>query len=243
MTVDAIVRARMGSTRLPNKTLLEVGGKSMLAVTVERLGRAERIDRIVVATSTDPADDAIVQAAEALGSGVFRGSPDDVLGRVVACAEQFGMSDVAHFSPDNPLIDPALCDEMVAVYEEGHYDYVTNNLPPTWPDGMEVEVTSLSALRRSETHADEPAEREHFLTWIWGHQDQFRIRSLTREPSLNGIRVTLDYPEDWEVISGVLEHFGASDFSWQDVVDFLAANPALAELNAAHAGHYPWRDE
>lgn len=243
MTVDAIVRARMGSTRLPGKTLMVAAGKSMLAHTIERLERARTIDRVVVATSDDARDDEIASACDALGVAVFRGATEDVLGRVVSCAEAFGMTDVAHFSPDNPLVDPRLCDELIGVYLDERPDYLTNNLPPTWPDGLEVEVTSAAALGRSATHASTPDEREHFLTWIWSHQDQFRIRAVTREPSLNHVRLTLDYPEDWDVISTIFDELYPHDpqLCWEDVVAFLESRPDLQERNASRAGHYPWR--
>jgi spore coat polysaccharide biosynthesis protein SpsF len=241
MTVDAIVRARMASTRLPGKTLLKAGGKTMLEHTLERLERAQTIGRVVVATTIDDADDPIADLCETRGIRIFRGDGADVLGRVVACAEAFEMEHVAHFSPDNPLIDRRLCDELIGVYLEGGIDYLTNNLPPTWPDGMEVEVTSFALLERVAREASTPGEREHLLSWVWEHQDQFQIRTVEREPSLNHIRVTLDYPEDWEVIGAIFDHFGPADFSWEDVVEFLDQHPDLRERNAEHAGNYPWR--
>lgn len=235
--IDAVVRARMASARLPGKTLLEAGGKTMLEHTLERLGRAALIERIVVATTNLPEDDVIAAACERIDVGCFRGSADDVLGRVRAAAE--GMAHVGHFGADNPLIDPALCDDVIRVYLEGGWDYVTNNMPPTFPDGQEVEVTSFAALEIAAREATDPRHREHLLTFLWEHPDRFAIRNVTREPSQHDERWTLDTPEDWVLIRAVFAELYPERpaFGIDDVIAFLDERPHLRTASRT----YDWR--
>lgn len=242
MTVGAVVRARIASSRLPGKTLLEAAGKTMLEHTLERLARSRLLGPIVVATTVLPEDDAVVDLCRAVGVPCFRGSADDVLDRVYSCAKEYAMEHVAHFGADNPLIDPAVCDEILEVYVSGSWDYVTNNLPPTYPDGQEVEVTSFDVLERVWADAREPHHREHMLTYLWEHRGRFRIRNVERRPSLADERWTLDHPEDYELVRAIFEALYPSrpGFSVDDVLGFLDARPELREVNAHLRCAYPW---
>lgn len=214
----------------------------MLEHTLERLGRSALLGRIVVALPDLSEDDVLAAECGRLGAPCYRGSAEDVLGRVHACAEAFGMDAVAHFGADNPLIDPAVCDEVVGVFLEGGFDYVTNNLPPTYPDGQEVEVTSFAALAAAAREASDPRHREHLLSYLWDNRERFRIRNVTREPSLNGERWTLDFPEDYELLRAVFEGLCPADpaFGMREVIDYLDERPALRELNARHRSRYGW---
>jgi spore coat polysaccharide biosynthesis protein SpsF len=238
--VGAVVRARMASNRLPGKTLLEAAGKTMLEHTVERLARSRLLGPIVVATTALTEDDDVAGVCHAIGVPCFRGSPDDVLDRVYSCAKHHALEHVAHFGADNPLIDASVCDEILEVYVDGSWDYVTNNLPPTYPDGQEVEVTSFSALERTWSEAQEQRHREHVLTYIWEHPDRFRIRNVERRPPLADERWTLDYPEDYELLRAVFEalHPANPAFGIDDVLAFLDAHPELRALNSAHRRPY-----
>ena len=242
--VGAVVRARMESSRLPGKTMLEAAGKTMLEHVLERLGAAGSIDRVAVATTTDAVDDEIAAACDRLGVGCFRGSADDVLGRVLGCAEELDVDHVAHFGADNPLIDPELCDRVISVYLEadGELDYVTNNRPPTFPDGEEVEVTSRELLRTMDREARERRFREHILLWAWENPGRVRMRNIDRRPSLHHERWTLDHPEDLELLRAVFDGlYGANPtFGIGEVLEFLDAHPELRELNARHRDDYAW---
>lgn len=242
MTIDAVVRARMASTRLPGKALLRARGRTMLEHTVDRLERVRLLDRIVVATTTGEEDDAIAAECERLGVPCFRGSADDVLGRVAACAAAAGMRDVAHFGADNPLIDPAVCDEVLAVYAEGDWDYVTNNLPPTWPDGLEVEVTGVDVLETAAREATSPRQREFMLTFVWDNPERFRIRNVERSPNLHHERWTLDTPEDLVLVRAVLEDLPVDPPTpMAEILAYLDAHPEVRRANAG-VGAYPWRE-
>ncbi|MCH7564855.1 MAG: glycosyltransferase family protein [Gemmatimonadetes bacterium] len=244
-TIDAIVCARIGSSRLPAKVLLPIVGRPVLQVVLERLRRSERIGRVVVATSAEPEDTPIVDLCVKLAVPTFRGSALDVLDRVYRCAVHFEMVHVAYFGADNPLIDPSLCDEIIGVYLEdlGEWDYVTNNLPPTFPDGVEVEVLSLAALEIAWREAEGPPYREHLLTYLWDNPQRFRIRNVAQATDMNWERWTLDFEEDYELVRRVFEalHPKKPNFGMWDVVAYLDKNPQLRSLNAMHRGAYPWR--
>lgn len=214
----------------------------MLEHTLDRLERVRLLNRVVVATTTDADDDAIAAECDRLGVDCFRGSTSDILGRVVACAEAAGMTDVAHFGADNPLIDPAVCDEVLAVYAEGDWDYVTNNLPPTWPDGLEVEVTRMEVLEIMAQETTSPRHREFMLTFVWDNPDRFRIRNVEHTPNLHHERWTLDTPEDLLLVRAVLEDLSVDPPApMGEIISYLDAHPELRAANAG-AGGYPWRE-
>jgi spore coat polysaccharide biosynthesis protein SpsF len=243
--VAAIVRARMDAERLPGKSLLKAGGLTMLAHVVERLRACASIGEVVVAATADDADDAIAAECERLRVPCFRGSVEDVLGRVAECAGQFRLGDVAHFGADNPLIDPAVCNLVVGTYlaSGGQLDYVTNNMPPTFPDGLEIEVTSAATLRRCVEQASDPRHREHMLSYIWENPDSFATLNVVHEPNLHHERWTLDFPEDWELVRALIEALAPANpvFGMEEILTYIDAHPELRELNAAHRGDYAWR--
>ena len=242
--VDAILCARMGCSRLPGKALLPAAGKPMLELTIERLMCSRRLARLVVATSDQIEDDAIFKLCARLGVLSYRGSAEDLLDRVYQCARHYAMAHVAYFGADNPLIDPSLCDETIGVYlsNMGSWDYVTNNYPPTYPDGQEVEVTSFEALETAWREATDPRHREHLLTYLWENPQRFRIHNLTQTPNLHYERWTLDFPEDYEFLRIVFEALYPTKpaFGMWDVIDYLDRHPELRKINIMHRGYYPW---
>jgi spore coat polysaccharide biosynthesis protein SpsF len=243
--VAAVVRARMHAGRLPGKALLEAGGLTMLAHVVERLRASSSIGEIAVATTADMEDDAIADECERLGVPCFRGSVEDVLGRVAECAGTFRLGNVAHFGADNPLIDPAVCNLAVGTYlaSDGILDYVTNNMPPTFPDGLEVEVTSAATLRRCAEEASDPRHREHMLSYIWENPDSFATLNVMHEPNLHHERWTLDFPEDWQLVRALIEALSPANpvFGMEEILAHLDTHPELRKVNATHRDDYPWR--
>lgn len=241
--IGAILRVRMASSRLPGKVLLPAAGKRMLLHTLERLRRSQLLDPIVVATSEDASDDPIVDLCKSADAPCFRGSLDDVLDRFYQCATAYQMQHIAEFKGDNPLIDPVVCDQIGKIYLDhvGQYDYVTNNHPPTYPDGQEVEIFPYSALATAWKEAKEPFQREHVTPFIWDQPERFRVLNVRMDPNLHHERWTLDYPEDYTFLRAVFEGLypGNPAFSMKDVIRFLDAHPELRKINEVHAG-YTW---
>jgi len=221
----------MGSTRFPNKIMLPINGVPMIELLLRRLAAARRVDRIVLATSDDPRNALLADHVRALGYEVFRGSENDVLDRYYQAAKSYHPETVVRITGDCPLIDPELVDRIIAAYETQGADYVSNTLPPTYPDGLDTEVFSFHALERAVREATKPAEREHVTPFI-RDSGLFRTGNLANDFDLSQERWTVDEPEDFEVIRGVFEHFHPrSDFSWREVLALRDTRPAVFDAN------------
>lgn len=233
MRTVVIVQARMGSTRLPGKTLRPIAGKSMLAHVVDRVKRAENMDEVVVATTTKPADDAIVAECTKLGVRYFRGSEDDVLDRYYQTAVAFDAAVVVRITSDCPLIDPEIIDKLIAIIQAQDVDYVSNALTRSFPRGLDAEVFKLSALRRAYEQANQAYQRVHVTPYIYQHPNEFALSELVADADYSMHRWTVDTLADWELITAIYTHFAlVEDFSWQDVLAYVQAHPELSQLNA-----------
>jgi spore coat polysaccharide biosynthesis protein SpsF len=235
--VGAIVQARMGSTRLPGKVLKEAAGKPLLAHLLERLARAETLDSVVVATSTDPLDAKIAALCGRLGVPVFCGSETDVLDRYVQAARKFDFDVIVRVTGDCPLIDPVLVDEMVRLFlkSTGCFDLMTNRHPLTFPDGLDFDVLPREALERAGREATAPHHREHTVPFFW--EKGLRVHNVVDpENRFRRHRWTLDYPEDFELIRRIFEalHREGEYFGMSDILAFLEKNPELSLLNARY---------
>ena len=218
----------MGSTRLPGKVLKDIAGRPMLSYQMERLRRVKRAERIVVATTDQPADDAVERFCQKEKIACVRGSEHDVLARYHLAIERFPADVVVRITADCPLIDPAIVDEAIAAYEP---DYVSNMLETTYPYGMAVEVFSAQALREAHREAKDPAEREHVTPFIYRHPERYRLKSLTMAPNLSHHRWTVDTPEDFELVSRLLKTL-KPHFTLQDVLAVLDKHPDWCAINA-----------
>ena len=198
--VAAIVQARMGSTRFPGKTLTPFAGSTVLEHMLGRLGRVSSSLDLVVATSDLAEDDVIAATCERVGVSIFRGYADDVLARFVACVdarpELPGL--VLRICADRPLLCPVLVDELLAAYDEfGRPDYLSNNLPPSYPDGLDLELVRTDCLEQAHRESIDPYEREHVTPFLYRRPDRFRLAGLVCPfGNFSGVRVTLDTHED-----------------------------------------------
>ncbi|NIJ63642.1 spore coat polysaccharide biosynthesis protein SpsF (cytidylyltransferase family) [Sphingomonas leidyi] len=231
------VQARMGSTRLPGKVLMEAAGKPLLTHLFGRLRRAELLDGFCVITSTLAQDDPIAEWADANGIDSYRGSEDDVLDRYYQAAKQFGVDHVVRVTADCPIIDPAIVDEAVrlARQEAGSFDLLTNRYPITFPDGMDVDVIPFASLEQAWREAGTRFQREHVIPFFW--EEGRRVRNFESATNyFHTHRWTLDYPEDYQLLKAMIEMFpGREDsFTLQDALDLIAADPGLAAINAMH---------
>lgn len=236
MNVVCIVQARMTSTRLPGKVLKEVLGKPLLEYEIERLRQCRNLNKIVVATTVLPSDDAVETLCEQLGINVFRGSEEDVLSRYAQAATLHQADAVVRVTADCPLIDPAVVDSVVQTYleTEGKYDYVSNTLERTYPRGLDVEVFSAKALQLAQANSVNKEEREHVTVYIYRRPQEFSVYQVKEATDNSNHRWTVDTPEDFQLIEKILQALYPDNrqFSMQDVLSFLRENPQLMALNA-----------
>ncbi len=231
--IAAIVQARMGSSRLPGKTLADVAGRPMLARLVERARRIDGVQAVIIATTDQPADDAIVAFAAQAGLSVHRGSETDVLDRVHGAAARFGVSVIVRVTPDCPILDPVIAGRVLARFRAagGALDYVSNTQPPTFPDGQDTEVFSFAALATAWREARLASEREHVTPFIWKQPQRFRVANVTHAENLSHLRWTVDEPADLEFVRAIYRRLGAEQpFGMPEVLELLAREPALFDL-------------
>lgn len=234
MKVLAIVQARMGSTRLPGKVLRDLAGEPMLARVVARLSRAGRLAGVVVATTTQPADDAVAGLCRSRSWPVFRGREEDVLDRYYQAARAYAADAVVRVTADCPLIEPAVVDRVVREFAERQPEvaYVSNVVPTrTYPHGLDTEVFTFAALERAWREDANPTWREHVTPYLYRRPELFRIYCVCHDSDLSTMRWTVDTPEDWEFVNRVYRHFGHDRFSWHDVLALLEQRPDWQQLN------------
>jgi glutamate-1-semialdehyde 2,1-aminomutase/spore coat polysaccharide biosynthesis protein SpsF len=240
--VVAIIQARMGSSRLPGKSLAEIEKRPMLWHVIERVKRAKLVDRVVVATSTAPADDSIENMCRQNGVPCYRGSESDVLDRFYHAARAEKPAAVVRITADCPLIDPEVIDRVVARFERGDLDYASNAMVRSYPDGLDTEVCSFSALERAWHEASKPSEREHVTPYL--RSDKFRTANVENDSTFmyQHYRWTVDEAEDLEFIRAVYKAFRDKEtFGMKDVLELIEKNPGLDKMNSeivSNRGYY-----
>lgn len=232
----AILQARVSSSRLPGKVLKPILGVPMFLRQIERLQRSELIDQFMVATSLEPSDDPIENACRANGTRVFRGSLEDVLDRFYRAASVYRPLQVVRLTGDCPLADPELIDRLITFHLEGGFDYSSNCLEPTFPDGLDAEIFRLESLEIAWREAGRSSEREHVTPYFYGHPEKFKIGSLKQSPDRSFLRWTVDEPADFELVTRVYEGLYPANprFSTADILAWLEQNPEMKTSNTFH---------
>ena len=236
--IVCIIQARMGSSRLPGKVLKDIGGKPMLGWVVERVRQCKKIDKVVVATTSDAGDDPIVEFCRDHSIGCFRGDVFDVLDRYYQAAREYKADVVVRVTADCPLIDPAVVDRAIAELQQKNLDFTANRLPPpfsrTFPIGLDVEVASMAALSEAWKKATEQHEREHVMPYLYAGQRKFKTGVIDAPQDYGSQRWTVDTPEDLEFLRGIARLLdGRMDFTWEEILKLVQAHPELSTLNAA----------
>ena len=237
MKVVIISQARMGSSRLPGKVLRVAAGRTLLEHHLARLQRCTEAQEIVVATSTQPADDAIVALCDRLGVASHRGSESDVLSRYSEAARRFSADVVVRVTSDCPLIDPAVVDDVIRHYRGSSpsFDYVSNvGEPRSFPRGLDTEVFSSGCLYAAEREATDPLDREHVTRFIRSRPDRFRCGEVRCAVDLSAHRWTVDTAEDFDLVSRLLGDGGcaAPPYSLEQVLANLRRHPEWMAINS-----------
>jgi spore coat polysaccharide biosynthesis protein SpsF len=235
LKVVAITQARMTSERLPGKIMLKSAGKTLLEHHLERLGRTETINEIVLATTENPEDDITADLGQKLGVRIFRGSEEDVLARYHGAATELNAEIVVRVTSDCPLIDPAVTDRTVRAFMESPepLDYVSNRLVQTYPRGLDTEVLHFAALDEAFVEATEPSDREHVTTFIWRQPDRYRVANISFASDQSHHRWTVDTPDDFELLRRIIEDLYPqnTEFTLQDCLSLLESHPEWVDIN------------
>lgn len=230
-----IMQARAGSSRLPGKVLKLLKGKTVLEHDIIRIQQAKLINGIIIATTINKEDDAIVEIAEKCGVKYYRGSQDDVLERYYYAAKQFQVENIIRITSDCPLIDPYVIDEVVDCFDKNPVDIMTN-VPNEWetmsyPRGMDLEIFPFAWLEKAFVEATSSYDREHVSPYIYDHADTRYYYRYDKDYSK--YRLTLDTNEDWQVISKIYDHFynGKHDFYLEDIIQYLEKHQEINKIN------------
>lgn len=234
MKVLSILQARVSSSRLPGKVLRPILGQPMLFRQIERLSRCKEFEQLVVATSVDLSDDPLASECAARGIACSRGSLNDVLDRFIQSALPYQPETIVRLTGDCPLADPTLIDEVIRYFHAGNYDYASNCIPPTFPDGLDVEVVRSACLEMANREAALPSEREHVTPFLRAHPERFRIGNYAAQVDRSDLRWTVDEPEDFEFARSVYEKLYPvkPEFTMDDILNLLEEYPDLRSINS-----------
>ena len=235
--IISIIEARMTSSRLPGKVLMQAAGKPMLGHLVNRLRAVRSLDGIVLATTINETDDLLEEFSKRMGIGCYRGSENDVMNRVIGAAESANADVVVEITGDCPIIDPQIVEQTIRMFNDNLSDYVSNGHVRSYPDGMDTQVFRLETLKRSATMTSDDLDHEHVTLHIRNHPELFSHVYLVAPPELHWpeLGLTLDEPNDYELLKKIIEYFEPTNslFSCRDVIQLLKQRPDWVAINQA----------
>ena len=230
--IECIIQARMGSSRLPGKTLMKLDEtETTLDFVINQLSFSKLIDRIVIATTSLDEDNVIEKKAKQLDIDCFRGSKTDVLDRYYRCAKQFEMKTIVRITADCPIIDPTIVDKVIEQFHNGDYDYVTNTMVRTYPVGTDVEIFSFQSLEKSWYEAKLSSEREHVTPFLRNKHSDFKIKNVENDENMSHLRWTLDMNEDLILIRKIVSKMEKRPILMNDVLELFSKEPELISIN------------
>lgn len=234
MKIVAIIQARCGSTRFPNKVFAELCGKPLIWHVVNRLRFSKMINEIVLATTCEPLDDTLYEWGKKQGIKTFRGSQNDVLNRYFNAAQQVKADIIVRVTADDPFKDPQIIDEAVKELLNKELDFVCNNNPPTYPEGLDVEVFTRELLALAESKSTNDFEREHVTQYFYKHFSDFKVSNISYYVNLSYLRWTIDTDIDMDMVKKIYAELYKGDdtiFNMDNILTFLKAHPHIAEMN------------
>jgi len=230
--ISAIIQARIGSTRLPGKVLMKLNEDTVLSLLLKQLKHSKFLTEIIIATTTNPEDDVIEKFAISNNIKLFRGDSDNVLDRYYQCAKKFSLTHIVRITADNPLIDPDMIDQAIKKYSTFNYDYLTNSIDRTFPNGTEVEIFSFNALEVAWKNAKKKSEREHVTPYFYNNPNKFKIYHFKQKNDQSKFRYTIDRKEDYDLVVEILSKIKTRPIKTSDIIDLLTNTPELLKLNS-----------
>jgi len=233
--IVAAIQARMGSTRLPGKALMKINDRTLIEWIKYQLSFSKKISQIVLSTADTKENDPLEDLAQKIELDYYRGSETDLVTRLLATAEKFKADAIVRITGDCPLVDPELVDELSQIYlnKSPNIDYVTNILPPTFPDGLDIEIISTKTLKKLDKEIKSPLYREWITTTILENPHQFKVHNLSYKNNISHLRLTVDYPEDFELVKIIFTklHHDNNFFILADILRLFKKDPQLVKIN------------
>ena len=230
--ITAIIQTRIQSARLPNKVLALIEDRSLIWYIIERLKNSKTLEQIVLAIPSSTEDRLLIKIADDSNVSAFIGDENDVLARFYNAAVKFSADPIIRITGDCPLVDPYLLDKMVEFYLENNYDYVSNTIIPTYPDGLDIEVFSFDALSKAFTEAKLKSEREHVTPFIWKNPTTFRLHNYENTEDQSNHRWCVDEPSDLDLIRLIYSNLKPKIvFPFKEVIKLIESNPELLKIN------------
>lgn len=231
--LGCIIQARMSSTRLPGKVMMNIDEKNiMLYYVIQQIKFSKLANNIVIATTEN--DDIIVDFATKMNINYFRGETNNVLDRYYQCAKNFSISPIVRISADDPLIDPTIIDKVIEKFYSDSYDYVSNTHPRTFPQGNEVEIFSFETLETAWKYAKKTSEKEHVTPYIYNNKEKFRIANVEHSKNLSFLRWTVDRQNDLDFVRLIVSKIQKIPILMTEILDVLSKEPNLLDINKDH---------
>lgn len=231
MKLTAVIQARIGSTRLPGKILMKINGLTLLQCLFEQLEYSSSLSEIILATTTNPEDDVIVDFANINTIRIFRGNSLDVLDRYYQCARHFSLEHIVRITSDCPLIDPTVVDKAAELYKTGKFDYVNNFHDDAYPSGTDVEIFSTKTLKETWEKAKKPSEREHVTPYIYNNPELFSIGFLKNTTNVCGLHYSVDRKEDLDFVKLIYKKIHKRPILLDDIIKIIKEDPTMLEIN------------
>ncbi|WP_174615544.1 cytidylyltransferase domain-containing protein [Virgibacillus ihumii] len=236
MNIVAIIQARMGSTRLPEKIMKKVSGKPLLEYQIERVKRSKLINKIIIATTVKQQEQPIIDLCDRLSVDYYRGSENDVLSRFYEAATESDADAIVRLTADCPLISPHVIDNIISQFLllTPKYDYVSNTIERTYPLGLDTEVFSMECLETASREGKKDLHREHVTAYMYTHPNKFITANVKHTQDHSNFRLTVDTKEDFQLIANILETLYPQkpDFELEDIIRLLEKRKDWLAINA-----------
>jgi len=232
--ISAIIQARVSSTRLPNKIFSDIEGKPLIYHIFNRISYSKKIDNILLATTNNPADDKLTEWAKSNNIPYFRGSEEDVLSRYYNASKSISADIIARITADDPFKDPIILDKVIDLLVEKKLDFAYNNKPPTFPEGLDIEVFTFKALEKANIESKDDFEREHVTQYFYRHSEIFNQENYLNKTDLSKLRWTIDTEKDLEMTRMIYKELYKPNeiFLLEDILNILKEKPYLAMINS-----------
>ncbi len=230
--IGCIVQGRMGSSRLPGKTLMKLDKKNtVLHFVINQLGYSKLIDKIIIATTNLKEDDAIEILVKNSNIEIFRGNSNDVLDRYFQCAKKFSIDTIVRITADNPLIDPIIIDDLIKKFTSNSYDCLTNAYVRTFPYGTEVEIFSFKSLEKAWKNATKSSEREHVTPYFYNNKQLFKIHHEENFENISNLRWTIDQKNDLLLVKSIISKIKKRPILMNDILNLFSKEPEIFKIN------------